>query len=227
MKEMKVINVAQPNAHNIAWNGKNVENRTKNVSFRGTILIYASKTKRQDFFEDQDVHPNDCAFGAIVAIADLVDCIGENEVTSKTDEWFSGPYGYVLENVVPLKEPIVVQPPHGAVIWWTLDGKNLNKCLNQDKGRKLLPLEKVAKKPKIIKFEPNKNLAQIIGEKPLTMNQALRNFVRYCEQNELPYDEEKGTITSDSKLKKAFGEPVIDVRNFKTLIKNNSKEVLS
>lgn len=227
MKEMKVINVAQPNAHNIAWNGKNVENRTKNVSFRGTILIYASKTMRQEFFEDQNVDPKDCAFGAIVAIADLVDCIGENETSSDTEEWFSGPYGYVLKNITPLKKPVQVQPPQGAVIWWTLDGKGLEDCLNQFKGRKLIAIEKTSKKPKIMKFQPNKDLSKVIGNKPVTMNQALRNFVRYCEDNDVPYNDEKGTIKADPTLKKAFGLTTIDVRNFKKLIKTNSKEVLS
>src|SRR4051794_35618293 len=105
IKEMKVLNVAQPNAHNIIFNGKNVENRSKFSKFRGTIAIYASKTCKMERFEDQEVTREECTFGAIVGFVDIVDCITEEEVKGKTRDWFSGPYGYVFENVIALGDP--------------------------------------------------------------------------------------------------------------------------
>ena len=75
MKEMKALNIAQPHAHKIFNNGKNVENRSMPVKFRGSILIYASKTKRPENSEDSKVKPEQCSSGAIIGMVDLVDCI--------------------------------------------------------------------------------------------------------------------------------------------------------
>ena len=55
IKEIKVLNIAQPNANNIFFGGKNVENRNMPSKFRGTIAIYASKTFSKSRFEGQDV----------------------------------------------------------------------------------------------------------------------------------------------------------------------------
>ena len=135
IKEMKVLNIAQPNAHNVIFNGKNVENRSSATKIRGTIAIYGSKTINRDRFEGQmcgtHVNEEDCSYGCIIGFADVVDCITEEDLTSKTKKWFSGPFGYVLENIVTLKKPIPVSPPRGAIIWWTVTGENLDSCLGQ------------------------------------------------------------------------------------------------
>ena len=141
VKELKVLNIAQPNAHNVIFNGKNVENRNMISKFRGTIAIYASKTFSKSRFENQKVPKEDCSFGCIIGFVDIVDCISEKEVTAKTRKWFIGPYGYVFKNVVILKKPIEVLPPQGAVIWWTLSGKKLTSCLSQlPSTKKIIPL---------------------------------------------------------------------------------------
>jgi hypothetical protein len=144
--KIKVLNIAQPNAHNVVFNGKNVENRSSSTKIRGTIAIYGSKTLNRDRFDGQSgknrVEEEDCAFGCIIGFADVVECITEDEVTSKTSKWFSGPYGYVLENMVPLKNPIPVSPPRGAIIWWGLEGEKLEDCLKQlpaDLKKKMKP----------------------------------------------------------------------------------------
>jgi hypothetical protein len=131
IKAMKVLNIAQPHAHDVIFNGKNVENRSKPAKLRGTIAIYASKKLNRDRFDGSKVKEVDCAFGCIIGFADVVDCITKNELSAKTKKWFHGPYGYVLENIVALKKPIAVSPPQGAIIWWNLDGKELELCLEQ------------------------------------------------------------------------------------------------
>lgn len=40
-------------------------------------------------------------FGAIVGIAELVDCVGSHD-----SRWFFGDYGFVLEDRVEFKQPI-------------------------------------------------------------------------------------------------------------------------
>jgi hypothetical protein len=128
IKEIKVLNIAQPNAHDVIFNGKNVENRSMITKYRGTIAIYASKNKLHlRGGEDTD----SMAFGAIIGFVDIFDCITKDEVSSKTRKHFQGPNGWVLENIVALKEPIPVNPPGGAVTWWSLSGEDLDKCLEQ------------------------------------------------------------------------------------------------
>jgi hypothetical protein len=51
--EIKVLDMAQPNAHNLMFSGKNVENRNMYSTNRGTIAIYGSKTFNKGSFEDQ------------------------------------------------------------------------------------------------------------------------------------------------------------------------------
>src|ERR1035437_2294139 len=94
--EMKVLNIAQPYAHYVIHKGKNVENRTKDSSFRGTIAIYASKTINRARFEgasEYNITEADCSYGCIIGFVDIVASIGPDDVTKKTDEWFSGPFG--------------------------------------------------------------------------------------------------------------------------------------
>lgn len=129
--KIKVLNIAQPNAHYVFYNGKNVENRSMQTKRRGLIAIYGSKTVQKDRFEYSIANIEDCSFGYIVGFVELVDCITKKEVTSKTKEWFSGEYGWVLKNPIALKTPIKVSPPKGAIIWWELKGSKAKKCLDQ------------------------------------------------------------------------------------------------
>jgi hypothetical protein len=128
IKSMKVLNIAQPHANDVIFNGKNVENRTTTAKFRGTIAIYASKNRNR--LSDGDAE-SDMAFGAIIGFVDVIDCITEDQVSKDTKKWFQGPYGWVFKNPVVLKKPILVSPPQGAVKWWTLTEEPLDKCLSQ------------------------------------------------------------------------------------------------
>jgi len=103
---VKAISIRQPWAWLIVHGYKDVENRTWATKHRGPILIHAGKTLDPYFDEiRQDVLAQGVEFhdarhierGGIVGQANLVDC-----VTESTSEWFSGPYGFLLEDAQPL-----------------------------------------------------------------------------------------------------------------------------
>jgi hypothetical protein len=228
--EMKVLNIAQPFAHYVIHNGKNVENRTKDSKFRGTIAIYASKSVKDRRFEGAEkfkVSESDCAFGCIIGFVDIVDSIGPEDVTKKTEEWFSGPFGYVLENVIVLKKPISVSPPQGAVIWWTVGGSDLQKCLEQiapEEFRKMNPVpcepktentKKRVRSPKKVDsydeasaplLEVTPQLALVIGQKTGKAHQIVEGFWTYIRKNDLQDQKNKSIVHCDKKLKSIFGK---------------------
>ena len=229
ISEIKVLNIAQPNAHYIMFDGKNVENRTMTSSYRGTIAIYASKTYQKSLFEDQEITKEDCSFGCIVGFADIVDCIVEEEVTKKTKEWFCGPYGYILENIRPLKEPIAVTPPKGAIIWWTLKGANVQKCLSQISLKSFIPVEKIAPNPNKPKVKnsrrgpqnPSKSLAAIIGSEPISLNKALGKFADYINENDLAENDDEPLIIPDKKIKKLTTKKKLTLKDCYELVQSN------
>jgi hypothetical protein len=134
---MTALCIAQPWAFCIIEMGKNIENRSQNLKKRGTIAIYASRSLDNGRFEycNEDlnvkVSAEDVPFGAIIGFVDIVDVITKKQVTKKTKKWFSGEYGYVLENPVFLKKPVPAKPKNGVIKFWELKGKVLEKCLSQ------------------------------------------------------------------------------------------------
>lgn len=233
--EIKILNIAQPYAHFVFQRGKNVENRTMAANFRGTIAIYASKTKRSHFFDDQakpKVKPEDCSFGAIIGLVDLVDCITSDHVSKKTKKWFGGPLGYVFENPRYLKKPIHVSPPKGAVIWWTLSGPVLSKVLSQINQSKIIPITKVQvseetkvnRRSKRRVFLPSKDLAKIIGDGPFTINQCLKELYKYIETNDLFIDEEDAGFKTDASLRKIFKLKNVDLSDVGQALWDNLKK---
>ncbi|MEZ4750341.1 MAG: hypothetical protein R3B54_06865 [Bdellovibrionota bacterium] len=87
-------------------------------------------------------------FGAIVAIAELIDVIDEYEVTRNTRKWFGGEYGFVLKDIIKLKEPV---PVKGALSFWKLKGAPLRKVviqLTEAQRKRILknPLRKLSEK---------------------------------------------------------------------------------
>jgi hypothetical protein len=228
--EMKVLNIAQPNAHNVIFNGKNIENRSTPTKIRGTIAIYGSKTCSRDRFENQkigDVKIEDCSFGFIIGFVDVVDCIVEDQLKSETKKWFQGPYGYVLENPIALPRPIAVSPPKGAIIWWTIDGPKLQECLNQIPERKIIALTKVehskdSPKSKVktagrIRLTPSAALSKIVGTEATSYKKAAFKVIEYIENNDL-YDHDADVIKADTTLTKIFGKKVIPYKEFKALL---------
>jgi len=112
----------------VSWKGKvilkDIENRNWPTTFRGRICIHA--TKRNDDFDSTfrflceriGLAPmialmsfsQRLPHGAIIGEIDITDC-----VTQSNSPWFTGPYGFVLENPVMYDKPL---PCHGRLGFW-------------------------------------------------------------------------------------------------------------
>lgn len=107
---MKALSVRQPWAWCL-FHGKPVENRTWYTSYRGPLLVHASKTwdREGDLWIRKTFRgllPTYCVsksyvLGVIVGRVDLV-----KVVRSHPSPWFFGPYGFVFENQIEFKDPI-------------------------------------------------------------------------------------------------------------------------
>jgi hypothetical protein len=117
----KALSIRQPYAWLIVAGHKDVENRTWQTSHRGPFLIHASKTVEHEavnqykqLCKEQGVPwPKTLPTGAIVGVADLVDCVASHD-----SDWFTGPVGWVLENPGVLSTPI---PYRGRPGLWTAE----------------------------------------------------------------------------------------------------------
>ena len=109
---MKAISIMQPFAYLIVHGHQPVENRGWRTSYRGRLLIHASRTfaniddsEFYDFGFDEEfidmLRSTDIPRGALVGEVDLVDC-----VTDSDSPWFRGPYGLELENPLAYDKPI-------------------------------------------------------------------------------------------------------------------------
>lgn len=142
---MRAISIAQPWAECIVFNGKNIENRTWDTKFRGYLAIHASKSKDLSRFkycqEDYGLNltPENVDFGAIIGIAEIVGVITKKNLTRETKKWFHGEYGFHLKNIIKLKEPVHV---NGALSFWKLKGRPLNKILSQLSSAQLNKISK-------------------------------------------------------------------------------------
>ncbi|WP_374032884.1 hypothetical protein [Bdellovibrio bacteriovorus] len=226
---IKVLNIAQPNAHYIFHSGKNIENRTMATTIRGTVAIYASKTYNSARFEDATITKDDCEFGVILGFVDVVDCVTEENLSKSIKKWFHGPYGYVLANPRLLKSPIPVTPPQGAVIWWDLQGTKAEKCLVQIPKRSIKALEKSDKKlekkvskrsPKAL-LAPSRELSAIIGPGAISFKKAIEKISAYMENENLNYDEVTLTVTSDSKIRKLTGKKKVSLKELIYVVEKN------
>jgi hypothetical protein len=122
---VKVIVIRQPWAWLIVQGFKDIENRTWNTRYRGTLLIQASanlpaKGKLEEirlFARKRGVElPEDFERGGIVGTVQLDDC-----VTSSTSKWFEGPVGWVLSKpkklrFIPLKGRLGLFDPPQEII---------------------------------------------------------------------------------------------------------------
>lgn len=131
---MKALSLTQPWATLITDYGMNVENRTWKTNFRGFFAIHATKTYRKDDFiycaknYGIRLEENDVPYGAIIGFAELSEVITAESVTKRTEKWFIGDYGFVLENIIKLKTPVTVK---GALNFWQVDESILKSCLKQ------------------------------------------------------------------------------------------------
>jgi hypothetical protein len=100
------LTLQQPWATAIRDLGKRVENRSWRPPDRfvgEVIAIHAGRTFREDAADwlaartGRMVRRSTVPLGAVVALARI-----KEVVTEQDDPWFVGPYGWVLEDVVPL-----------------------------------------------------------------------------------------------------------------------------
>lgn len=101
---MKALSIRQPWAWAICYAGKDIENREWYTSYRGNILIHASKTIDNygyDFLNSRNIvpfSPKKILTGGFVGTATIIDC-----VLDSTSPWFFGKYGFVLTNQKPIE----------------------------------------------------------------------------------------------------------------------------
>lgn len=121
-KRMVGLTVCQPYAHLIALpdhhpRAKRIENRRKPVRHRGQLLIHAGRSL--DWLDPEDIadFPN-MAFGAAVALVDLVDCVPLERLPDclQDNEHAHGPFCLLLENARPLPRPIPCRGYQG--LWY-------------------------------------------------------------------------------------------------------------
>lgn len=106
---IRALTLWQPMAWAISDYTKRVENRPwKPWKGVRTFAIHAGQTYHQphaeqiaDVFGIQVPSKNECPRGAIVAVVDLCGYVHEDDRVELVgdDPWFSGPYGWMLENV--------------------------------------------------------------------------------------------------------------------------------
>ena len=113
---MKALTICQPYAELICRGEKRVENRTWPTMYRGPILIHAGKSRAWlDAGPDVGSEANygipvsAMAFGAVVATAQLVNCVRAEAIHSgKYDDIYpwakdhyhvNGPWCWILDNV--------------------------------------------------------------------------------------------------------------------------------
>lgn len=115
---MKALTVCQPYAELIARGLKPIENRTWPTAYRGPLVIHAGKSREWMADGDIEAYP-DMAFGAVVAIVELVDCrrVDDLPVSLRHHKHANGPWCWVLSHVQRL-DPV---PARGAQGLWDYD----------------------------------------------------------------------------------------------------------
>ncbi len=109
----RCLSVQQPSAWAVCVGDKTIENRSWSTDYRGTIAIHASSTKtivnavvkgrRNPGFDAEFF-----AYGAIIGVADLVDCVEMNP-DLEDDPWTGGPVCWKLENARLIPRPIAMK----------------------------------------------------------------------------------------------------------------------
>ena len=102
---MRTLSIQQPWAWLIIHAGKDIENRSWETPVRGPIQVHTGKvfdhmgydTVRTRFPDIEMPLAVDFDRGGIVGMVEIVDC-----VTASDSQWFCGPYGFVLENPIPI-----------------------------------------------------------------------------------------------------------------------------
>ena len=135
---MIALSVRQPWCWAILHAGKRIENRDWRTSFRGRVLLHASKGCTREEYEDsadfiRDAEPGlvvpllaELPRGALVGAMTITGCV-EVHIDALGDavpsaaipvpqlRWACGPYGLLLADMVALPRPV---PCKGALGFW-------------------------------------------------------------------------------------------------------------
>lgn len=132
---MRAISLWQPWATLIAIGAKQYETRSWNVSFRGEIAIHAARTANQlpiaKMHPFCDVlaaagftHPSMLPLGAVLCVAEVVDCIRVEMIRSLFSSqekafgnYADDRYAWMLANVRVLATPIPASGQQGIWDW--------------------------------------------------------------------------------------------------------------
>jgi hypothetical protein len=102
-RSMRMLTIPQPHAEMIRLGRQVIENRDWWTSYRGPLVIHAGLS-RDGLTEDDEREYPEMAFGAAVAIADLVDCVRLEDLTQVMRERHDarGPWCWQLRHVRPM-----------------------------------------------------------------------------------------------------------------------------
>lgn len=116
---MKALTICQPYPRLIMIREKPVENRTWSTSYRGPLAIHAGKSRLYLVDDDEaaaEAAGDPLVFGAVVALANLADCVHVSQIHSgQLDQRFPqlrdrahcyGPFCWVLTDVRRLATPL-------------------------------------------------------------------------------------------------------------------------
>lgn len=127
---MKALSVWQPWAHLIVHGAKPVENRTWSTSYRGPLLIHAGKKRDEDSWfsaraildtldprpEFPRATPNTLAYGAIVGVVRLADCVPSESCELPFANRSPGGFCWVFEDARDFFEPIPYRGMQGLFL---------------------------------------------------------------------------------------------------------------
>ncbi len=110
--DMKAISIQQPWAWAIIHAGKDIENRSWSTSYRGDIVVHA--TRMQEAWKlppgVRVPEPHELVLRSVIGIVEIADVVSQSG-----SRWFTGPVGFVLRNPRPLRQPIPC--PGNQRIW--------------------------------------------------------------------------------------------------------------
>jgi hypothetical protein len=123
---MKALTINQPWAEMICRGLKRVENRTWPTNYRGPLAIHVGKSLAWLKAQDDCTWPAqygvelpqaaEMAFGAIVAVVELVDCVPIDRLPLELQTaWAEGPWCWVLKDARRLEKPIICK---GSLQLW-------------------------------------------------------------------------------------------------------------
>lgn len=137
---MKALTICNPYPVMILRGEKRVENRTWPTRYRGRLYMHAGKSRSWwDEEIDTKRYPN-AAWGAVVGIVDLIDCVHINQIHSgQFDQkypWLlghahvNGPWCWILGSVTPIGP----WPWRGAQGLFEIDEDELGRVANRELG---------------------------------------------------------------------------------------------